>query len=155
MYLGYAPCADPEKSVRVLTTFLVINVFHRGEGRTDLPRKAIGQNGSNCVSRGGGSLPVFLRKTITTCDFPGGCQDPLSPFWIRPCALSIKPGLAISGVMASEWWPDWLTKYGRINEIATLLGYISNEQILKLIGLFARKKTVCRVSDRLVSNQLG
>ena len=37
------------------------------DGRMDLPRGAIGPNGSNCFSRG----------IHTTCDFPGG---PLPPF---------------------------------------------------------------------------
>ena len=39
------------------------------DSRTDLPREAIGPLGSNCFSRG--SVPVFLRKHITTCDFRG------------------------------------------------------------------------------------
>ena len=39
-------------------------------GCRDLPREAIGPNGSNCFSRG--SIPVFLRKPIATCAFQGG-----------------------------------------------------------------------------------
>ena len=39
-------------------------------GRTNLPREAIGPNGSNCLSRG--SVPLFLREPIATCDFPRG-----------------------------------------------------------------------------------
>ena len=37
------------------------------EGRTDLPRKALWPEGSNCFSRG--SVPIFLRKHIATCAF--------------------------------------------------------------------------------------
>ena len=48
--------------------FLVINVFHRG--LTDLSREAIRPEGSKCFSRW--FLPAFLRKHITTCEFPGG-----------------------------------------------------------------------------------
>ena len=39
-----------------------------------------------------GDLPVFLRKTIATCDFPGvvGVRTPVSPLWARPWALESK-----------------------------------------------------------------
>ena len=42
----------------------------------DLLREAIGPLGSNCFSRGGGSVPEFVRKPIITCDFLGAA-DPL------------------------------------------------------------------------------
>ena len=41
------------------------------EGRTDLPREAIGSPGGTIASRGG-SLPVFVLDSIATCDFRGG-----------------------------------------------------------------------------------
>ena len=41
-------------------------------------------NWTNCFSRG--SVPVFLRKSIATCDFPGGVSGrPISP--LNPCGL--------------------------------------------------------------------
>ena len=46
----------------VLKTFKSSTYFT--DGRTDLPREAIGP-----VSRG--SVQVFLRKHIATCNFPG------------------------------------------------------------------------------------
>ena len=50
----------------VLTTF---SATYFTEGRTSLPIEAIGPEGSNCFSRG--SVPVFLKKPIPTCDFQG------------------------------------------------------------------------------------
>ena len=65
--------ADPEKFREgVLRT----NFSHFTEGRTKLPREAIGPFESNCFSRG--SVPDFLKKPIVTCDFLGG-PDPLLP----------------------------------------------------------------------------
>ena len=55
---------------------LVINDFHAS--RTNLPLETIVPN---CFSRG--SVPVFLKKPITTCDFLGGGMDPLFPIRIR------------------------------------------------------------------------
>ena len=59
------------------TTFPYISQIHRGSFE---PR------GSNCFSSvwdtiasrgGGGSIPIFLRKHISTCDFPGvGVRTP-------------------------------------------------------------------------------
>ena len=51
---------------------LASSVFHRG--RTDRRLVAIGPDGSNCFWRR--SMPVFLRKPIATCDFPGWDQTP-------------------------------------------------------------------------------
>ena len=53
--------------------FLVISISQR-VGCTDLPREAIGTFGDPIASRGG-SVPVFLRKPIATCDFPGGWSE--------------------------------------------------------------------------------
>ena len=45
------------------------------EGRTDLPREAIGPD---CFWRG--SVPLFRRKHVVTCDFTGeGDPDPRRP----------------------------------------------------------------------------
>ena len=78
----YKSRADPESSVkwrRVLATFspfLVINVFHVGP--YEPPSRSNWTVGSNCFSRG--SVPVFLRKSIATCDFPGvGVRTPYLP----------------------------------------------------------------------------
>ena len=46
------------------------NFFSIQQHRTELPREAIGADGSNCFSRGGGGVPDFLRKPIATCDIP-------------------------------------------------------------------------------------
>ena len=51
------------------------------EGRTNLTGEAIGPWGP--IAPRGGSVPVFLRKPIATCDFPGGSESPF------PCLLSI------------------------------------------------------------------
>ena len=57
--------SDPEG---LETLFLVINLYFT-ESRTDLPREAIGQEGSNCFSR---RVCTSVSKThIATCDFPG------------------------------------------------------------------------------------
>ena len=39
------------------------------------------------IASQGKTVPIFQRKPIATCDFPGGegCPDPLSLIWIRPC----------------------------------------------------------------------
>ena len=45
------------------------------DGRTNLPREAIGplgSLGSNCFSRGSVHLYQYLRKSITTCDYSVG-----------------------------------------------------------------------------------
>ena len=40
------------------------------------------------IASRGGSVPVFLRKHIGTCDFPGGCEPSAPiPYWIHPCYL--------------------------------------------------------------------
>ena len=58
----------------------------------NLPREAIGslEKQLDPIASQGGSVTVFLRKHIATCDFPGGGGglDPLSPLWIRPCINS-------------------------------------------------------------------
>ena len=94
-------CVDPER-VRewegdVLPTFknifiLVINVVHRGSF------EPFSSNNWTLLLLGGGSLgsisarrrfvPVFIRKTIVTCDFPGrGDTARLFPFF--PCEVSL------------------------------------------------------------------
>ena len=56
--------------------FLVINIFHR-----EPYGPPIGPEGSNRFSMGGGggsgALPLFLRKPIATCDFPGRSGPPI------------------------------------------------------------------------------
>ena len=58
----------------------------------------LGPKGSNLgpVASQGGSVPVFLRKHIATCDFPGGGgADPLSTPLLDPPMLikanTVKP----------------------------------------------------------------
>ena len=55
------------------------------EGCTDLTRKAIGRSMLHPIASRAGSLPVFLRKSIATCDYPGwrGGLNPLSTLWIH------------------------------------------------------------------------
>ena len=54
------------------------------EGRTDLPREAIGPEGSNCFLKGVRTR-IVLRKTIVTCDFSGRLgPNPLSHFPLGP-----------------------------------------------------------------------
>ena len=50
------------------TFFFKISTYFT-ESRTDLPREAIGPEGSNCFSRG--SVPVFVRNHIEICNFLG------------------------------------------------------------------------------------
>ena len=54
------------------------------------------------IASRGGSVPVFLRDHITTCDFPGGvrtpCPLPLSPPMTR--YLSLVSGIAVI------FWPQ-------------------------------------------------
>ena len=45
--------------------------------RTSLEKQCIGPKVSNCFSRE--VLPVFLRKAIATCDFPGRVWTPCPP----------------------------------------------------------------------------
>ena len=73
--LGRA-CADRG----ILTSFLVLNVFHRGlYESTSRSNWTMGP-----IASLGESIPVFLRKPVTTCDFPEGSPEPLSPTpWIR------------------------------------------------------------------------
>ena len=56
---------------------LTISSKYFTEGRTEPPREAIGPEGSNCFSRG--SVPDFLRKPNTTCDFAGRGSGPPVP----------------------------------------------------------------------------
>ena len=65
-----------------------INVFHRGSC-VYLPREAIGP----IVPRGV-SVPIFLRKPIATCDFPGG-PDPLPP----PAPPPLNPPMNVGGAV--------------------------------------------------------
>ena len=51
-------------------------VFHTGQCEPSLPFEAIGPKGSYFFS--GLSITVFIRKHITTCDFPGGSVNSLS-----------------------------------------------------------------------------
>ena len=50
-----------------LIFILVINIFHRG---------MYGPPPRSPIASQGGSVPVFLRKHIATCDFPGGSVAP-------------------------------------------------------------------------------
>ena len=52
-------------------------VFHTAQCGPGLPFEAIGPKRSYFFS--GLSITVFLRKHITTCDFPGGSANPLPP----------------------------------------------------------------------------
>ena len=70
---------------------LCINALHRGQ-RTNLSRETIGPERSNCFLRG--SVPVFLRGHIVTCDFPGVSGSPVPPLdppmgWTAVCDCSI------------------------------------------------------------------
>ena len=67
----------------VLETFLVFNVFHKGPYGSGL--------GSNCFSRGRGSVPVFLKKTFSNLAFPRGrgwSLDPLPPHTLGPAHVT-------------------------------------------------------------------
>ena len=61
------PWADSENSVRGVLVRAV-----------PTPSRS---NGSKDASLGG-SVPIFLRKLIPNCDFPGGILIPCPPFWI-------------------------------------------------------------------------
>ena len=63
----------------LLVVVLVIDVFHRGPY---VPQEAVGPKGSNRFSRG--SIPVFLRKPILTCNFQGGGVRTPVPLWASP-----------------------------------------------------------------------
>ena len=99
MDIERATCADPENSIGGgggVVFIYVINVFHRGpyaslrvqlflEGQLD-PR-GVGGVWDPIASRRG-SVPDFLRKPITTCDFQvewggGGSGPPVPQLWIR------------------------------------------------------------------------
>ena len=64
----------------VLTFFnfsFVINIFHRGPYK---PPSKVCVCVCVCVwGGGGGSIPVFLRKPLATCYFPGEIQTPCPP----------------------------------------------------------------------------
>ena len=71
-------CADPENSARGDGSGGPGSVFsYFKENCADLPREAIGPEGSNCISKM--SVPEFLRKHIATCGFPGGVRTPCPP----------------------------------------------------------------------------
>ena len=64
-FLVVSPCMDPENFIRgVLSTYFT-------EDGTDLPREAIRCSMLCPIASRAGSLPLFLRKFIATCDFPG------------------------------------------------------------------------------------
>ena len=69
--------ADPENVRGALTMFFSSHhIFYRW-----LHESHSRSNWSSCFLRV--SIPVFLRKPIATCDFPGGRgPDALSPLWI-------------------------------------------------------------------------
>ena len=77
------PCAD--KKIPPGSPFLSSAFFT--EGRTDLPRNAIEPEGSSCFSRG--PVPVFLRKQVTTCDFPGVGTDPVPMLFELFCIIYV------------------------------------------------------------------
>ena len=61
------------------------------------------------ISSRGGSVPVFLRTTIATCDFPGVCPDPLYPSgsthvcwlfcFLQPCDHLLGKGLPLGSLV--------------------------------------------------------
>ena len=80
-------CADPENSVKGSWQVFISHqrISHRGPTSLEMQLDLGGP-----ITSGRGSVPVFLRKPIATCDFPGGGggPDPLSSLWIR-CNLAI------------------------------------------------------------------
>ena len=74
------------------------------EGHTNLPREAIGPSlGSNCLSRG--SASVFRRKSIATCDFPGGPDFlPLPPPPLNPPMLLKTSFVSIRNMFGRGFW---------------------------------------------------
>ena len=68
-------CPD---NIFLLFRFSHQRTMYLTEGRTILPREAIGPNGSIASRRG--SVPVFLRKPIAIFNFPGGrVRSPVPP----------------------------------------------------------------------------
>ena len=53
------------------------------EGHTGSLKKQSDLSGPNASP--GVSVPVFLRISIVTCDFPGGARTPCLPLWIHQC----------------------------------------------------------------------
>ena len=71
----------------VMTTYFSHQCIPQRVVRTSLEKQ---KNGSNCFSKG--SVPVFIRKSLATSDFPGGGGglDPLPqsldpPMYQRGC----------------------------------------------------------------------
>ena len=62
----------------VLFVFGFKSSTYSTEGRTNLPEKQFGPKGYTCLSRG--SIPVFPKKPLATCDFPGGGLNHLALF---------------------------------------------------------------------------
>ena len=99
-YLQHSSCTDPENSVNVCVCvwgggpdiFKIIKCISQRAVRTS-PEKQMDRRGS---------VPVFLRKHIATCDFPGGVRF---PWWVY------------QAVFWSNWrasgakWKDWKIAY--------------------------------------------
>ena len=83
---GMKSSVDPDDYVGVL--FLRGSSTYFTEGRLDLPREAIGRNGSNCFSM---SVRTRISKeTYSHLWFSRrGGLDLLSLLWIRPCKLAL------------------------------------------------------------------
>ena len=100
----------------------------------DLPRGPI-------ASRGG-SVPIFLRELVATCDFPGGggvAADPLSPILIRPRPCNIYLLYLLSGV-------DYLINSLDPNEVCIFLIRNAIKNGLYLSLLYVQKTQSVTVS---------
>ena len=101
-------CADPENSIRgcthgqiqkipsggILTFYYYYFFSHQHISQRAVQTSLEKQLDLSPIASGGGSVPVFLRKSIATCDFPGGWgggPDPLSPPLGRSTVYTYEP----------------------------------------------------------------